>query len=51
MLVYFNGGGFVLGDPICRDITNACNCVVVFVDYRLTPYYKRSLHLLHQKTF
>nr|WP_252973117.1 alpha/beta hydrolase fold domain-containing protein [Saccharolobus solfataricus] len=43
--MYLHGGGFVIGDvesydPLCRAITNACNCVVVSVDYRLAPEYK-----------
>lgn len=42
MLVYFHGGGWVLGsiethDPICRELTRAVGCVVVSVDYRLAP--------------
>ncbi|BFH73092.1 alpha/beta hydrolase [Sulfurisphaera javensis] len=42
ILVYYHGGGFVLGDiesydPLCRAITNACNCLVISVDYRLAP--------------
>jgi acetyl esterase len=42
VLVYFHGGGWVLGnmethDPICRELTQAVGCVVVSVDYRLAP--------------
>lgn len=42
VLVYFHGGGWVLGsmathDPICRELTRAVGCVVVSVDYRLAP--------------
>ncbi|WP_062094606.1 alpha/beta hydrolase [Sulfolobus acidocaldarius] len=42
ILVYLHGGGFVIGDiesydPVCRAITNACNCVVASIDYRLAP--------------
>jgi len=42
VLVYFHGGGWVVGnldthDPTCRALTNATDCVVVSVDYRLAP--------------
>ncbi len=45
ILVYFHGGGFVIGDietydPLCRALTNACNCIVASVDYRLAPEHK-----------
>jgi acetyl esterase len=41
-LVYFHGGGWVLGDldthdPTCRALTNATECMVVSVDYRRAP--------------
>ncbi|HZF42245.1 MAG TPA: alpha/beta hydrolase [Sphingomonadaceae bacterium] len=43
-LVYFHGGGFVLGDldthePICAEIARALDMPVVSVDYRLAPEY------------
>ncbi len=41
-LVYYHGGGWVLGnletvDGLCRSLANASGCVVVSVDYRLSP--------------
>jgi len=45
VLVYFHGGGWVVGDIashdyVCRALTNAAGCVVVSVDYRLAPEHK-----------
>ena len=42
MLLYFHGGGWVIGniessDALCRILTNAAGCIVVSVDYRLAP--------------
>lgn len=42
MLVYYHGGGWVLGtldsvDPICRRLARRIGCLVVSVDYRLAP--------------
>ena len=41
-LVYFHGGGFVLGDldcfdSICRALADSSGCRIVSVDYRLAP--------------
>lgn len=41
-LVYYHGGGFVLGsldshDPLCRALCRASGCAVVSVEYRLAP--------------
>ena len=44
-LLYFHGGGWVVGDinmtdQPCRMLTNAARCVTVSVDYRLAPEHK-----------
>jgi acetyl esterase len=44
-LVYFHGGGWVIGniethDIVCRDLTAGAGCVTVSVDYRLAPEYR-----------
>jgi acetyl esterase len=41
-LVYYHGGGWVIGDlythdGLCRSFTNATRCIVASVDYRLAP--------------
>lgn len=45
VLVYYHGGGFVIGsldgwDPVLRSLANASGCIVVSVDYRLAPEHK-----------
>jgi acetyl esterase len=45
VLVYFHGGGWVIGsldthDSICRGLANAAGCLLVSVDYRLAPEHK-----------
>lgn len=42
MLVYYHGGGFVLGnldthDSVCRTLANTSGCVTLSVGYRLAP--------------
>lgn len=42
VLVYFHGGGWVIGDldthdTLCRQLALASDCVVVSVDYRMGP--------------
>ncbi|MBS0519452.1 MAG: alpha/beta hydrolase [Proteobacteria bacterium] len=43
-LVYYHGGGFVIGnlethDSTCRRLANKSRCQVIAVDYRLSPEY------------
>ena len=45
LLIYFHGGGFVLGsvdshDIITRALARAADCAVLSVDYRLAPEYR-----------
>lgn len=44
-LVFFHGGGFVIGDleshdALCRMLANRAGCAVLSIDYRLAPEHK-----------
>jgi acetyl esterase len=41
-LVFLHGGGWTLGslatyEPFCRQLANACNMILIWVEYRLAP--------------
>ncbi len=45
VLVYFHGGGWVIGDldthdTLCRDLADGAGCAVVAVDYRMGPEHR-----------
>jgi acetyl esterase len=45
VLVFFHGGGWVVGDieshdTVCRHLANRAGCAVISVDYRLAPEHK-----------
>jgi acetyl esterase len=55
VLVYFHGGGWVVGsiashDALCRDLTNASSVAVVAVEYRLAPEHRYPAALLDAHT-
>ena len=42
VLLYFHGGGYIMGcvddhDPLCGKLADACEAVVISVEYRLAP--------------
>jgi acetyl esterase len=45
VLVYYHGGGWVIGDldthdTLCRELANGSGCAVVSVDYRMGPEHR-----------
>jgi acetyl esterase len=45
ILVFFHGGGYVIGSPtthdaVCRHLCVLARCIVISVDYRLAPEHK-----------
>ncbi len=45
VLLFFHGGGFVIGDldshdTLCRELCNLSDCAVIAVDYRLAPEHR-----------
>ena len=47
IVMYFHGGGFVIGnldthDLTCRRLASLTKCIVISVDYRLAPEHKVS---------
>ena len=45
LIIYFHGGGFVMGDLeshdlVCRHLCKQTNAIVIAVDYKLAPEYK-----------
>ena len=42
VILYFHGGGYIMGcvddhDPLCGKLADACDAVVISVEYRLAP--------------